>query len=52
MLQTQNQHLESKVLNSEIKIKELENKNNKLESIIIKHNTLLSQIVEKLNNIV
>ena len=45
ILQTQNQHLESKVINSESKIKEL-------ESVIIKHNLLLSQIVEKLNNIV
>ena len=45
ILQTQNQHLESKILNSESKIKEL-------ESVIIKHNLLLSQIVEKLNNIV
>ena len=45
ILQTQNQHLESK-------IKELENKNNELENAIIKHNILLSQIVEKLNNIV
>ena len=52
ILQTQNQHLESKVINSESKIKELENKNNELENAIIKHNILLSQIVEKLNNIV
>ena len=44
ILQTQNQHLESK-------LKELTNKNNELESVIIKHNLFLSQIVEKSNNI-
>ena len=44
ILQTQNQHLESK-------LEELTNKNNELESVIIKHNLLLSQIVAKLNNI-
>ena len=44
ILQTQNQHLESK-------LEELTNKNNVLESVIIKHNLLLSQIVAKLNNI-
>ena len=52
ILQTQNQHLESKVINSESKIKELENKNNELENAIIKHNLLSSQIVAKLNNLV
>ena len=41
ILQTQNQHLESK-------LEELTNKNNELESIIIKHNLLLSQIVAKI----
>ena len=44
ILQGQNQHLESK-------LEELKNKNNELESVIMKHNLLLSQIVEKLNNI-
>ena len=38
ILQTQNQHLESK-------LEELKNKNNELESVIIKNNLLLSQIV-------
>jgi len=59
VLTQHNQLLESKVINSENKnqqlenkINELENKINELESIIIKHNTLLSQIVAKLNNIV
>ena len=44
ILQTQNQHLESK-------LEELKNKNSELESILVKHNLLLSQIVAKLNNI-
>ena len=41
ILQTQNQHLESK-------LEELKNKNSELESILMKHNNLLIQIVEKL----